>query len=92
MECWVPGSSADLDHIDRATIRNVTYEEDNAAFTYTGIWGNNTSPIFSGGGTTYTNADRATASLKFNGGSRLRMISVVISFERRLGGIPPGRY
>ncbi|KAJ2927990.1 hypothetical protein H1R20_g9115, partial [Candolleomyces eurysporus] len=50
-----------------ATIQNVTYQEDNPALSYTGEWGHNTSPAFSGGGTTYTNADRASASMRFNG-------------------------
>ncbi|TEB33891.1 hypothetical protein FA13DRAFT_1730166 [Coprinellus micaceus] len=50
-----------------ATIRNETYQEDNSAFSFTGEWGHNTSPAFSGGGTTYTNEDRATATLKFKG-------------------------
>jgi hypothetical protein len=53
--------------ISRATIRNETYQEDNSAFSFTGEWGHNTSPAFSGGGTTYTNEDRATATLKFKG-------------------------
>lgn len=50
-----------------ATIRNETYQEDNAAFSFSGEWGHNTSPAFSGGGTTYTNDDGATATLKFRG-------------------------
>ncbi|KAF6750364.1 hypothetical protein DFP72DRAFT_910902 [Ephemerocybe angulata] len=50
-----------------ATIRNVTFEEDNPAFSFTGEWGHNTSPAFSGGGTTYTHGDGATATFKFTG-------------------------
>lgn len=50
-----------------ATIRNVTYEEDSDAITYAGEWGSNTGPVFSGGGTTYTNDDGATATFRFNG-------------------------
>ncbi|KAF8983296.1 hypothetical protein BDQ17DRAFT_741085 [Cyathus striatus] len=50
-----------------ASVSNVTYEEDNKALTYTGVWGNNTGPVFSGGGTAYTNAEGASVSLTFNG-------------------------
>lgn len=50
-----------------ATVSNVTYEEDNPALTYTGQWGNNTGPVFSGGGTTFTNATNASVSLSFHG-------------------------
>lgn len=50
-----------------ATVQNKTYQEDDLAVTYTGTWGHNTSPAFSGGGTSYTNADQASASLSFYG-------------------------
>ncbi|KAF8154228.1 hypothetical protein B0H34DRAFT_81944 [Crassisporium funariophilum] len=50
-----------------ATVSNTTYEENNPALTYTGVWGNNTGPSFSGGGTAYTNGDRASVSLSFHG-------------------------
>ena len=48
-------------------MQNKTYQEDDPAVTYTGTWGHNTSPAFSGGGTSYTNADQASASLSFYG-------------------------
>ncbi|TFK36069.1 hypothetical protein BDQ12DRAFT_668015 [Crucibulum laeve] len=50
-----------------ATASNTTYEEDNTALTYSGKWGNNTGPDFSGGGTAFTNEDKASVSLSFHG-------------------------
>ncbi|KAG6901555.1 hypothetical protein C0995_010612 [Termitomyces sp. Mi166 len=50
-----------------ATVSNTTYEEDNVALKYSGTWSSNKSPNFSGGGTSYTNEDRATVSLSFHG-------------------------
>ncbi|KAG6896780.1 hypothetical protein C0992_006130 [Termitomyces sp. T32_za158] len=50
-----------------ATVSNTTYEEDNAALTYSGTWNRNKSPNFSGGGTSFTNEDKATVSLSFHG-------------------------
>lgn len=35
--------------------------------TYTGTWANNSSPIFSGGGTEYTQGDDASVSMSFHG-------------------------
>ncbi|KAG6898996.1 hypothetical protein C0993_001919 [Termitomyces sp. T159_Od127] len=50
-----------------ATVTNTTYEEDNAALKYSGTWNQNKSPNFSGGGTSFTNEDKATVSLSFHG-------------------------
>ncbi|KAJ7480584.1 hypothetical protein FB451DRAFT_1085772 [Mycena latifolia] len=50
-----------------ATVTNQTLEETDPALTYTGTWGSNKSPNFSGGGSTFTNADNASVSLSFNG-------------------------
>ncbi|KAG5337939.1 hypothetical protein C0989_008639, partial [Termitomyces sp. Mn162] len=52
-----------------ATVSNVTYEEDNPALIYKGTWSSNKSPNFSGGGTSYTNEDKAAVSLSFHGSS-----------------------
>ncbi|KAH7108275.1 hypothetical protein BKA62DRAFT_681711 [Auriculariales sp. MPI-PUGE-AT-0066] len=41
------------------------FEEGSAQ--YTGTWGNNTNPKFSGGGSTYTNGTGASATFKFQG-------------------------
>ncbi|KAJ7713000.1 hypothetical protein B0H16DRAFT_1678742 [Mycena metata] len=49
-----------------ATVANKTLEENNSALTYTGTWGSNKSPNFSGGGSTFTNADNASVSFSFN--------------------------
>ncbi|KIJ44171.1 hypothetical protein M422DRAFT_228862 [Sphaerobolus stellatus SS14] len=51
----------------KATVSNITYEEDDAAVKYTGQWESNTSPVFSGGGTSFTNEDKASVSLSFHG-------------------------
>jgi hypothetical protein len=51
----------------RAEVTNTTIEETDPRLKYTGVWGNNSSPFFSGGGTTFTNEDNASVSLKFNG-------------------------
>ncbi|KAJ7660454.1 hypothetical protein B0H17DRAFT_1095417 [Mycena rosella] len=50
-----------------ATVKNQTLEETDPALKYTGTWGSNKSPNFSGGGSTFTNADNASVSLTFNG-------------------------
>ncbi|KAK0504460.1 hypothetical protein EDD18DRAFT_1276388 [Armillaria luteobubalina] len=50
-----------------ATITNKTLEETDPSITYTGVWGNNTSPAFSRGGSTYTNENLASFSLNFQG-------------------------
>ncbi|KAJ7049563.1 hypothetical protein C8F01DRAFT_1183187 [Mycena amicta] len=49
-----------------ATATNHTLEETDANITYSGTWGNNKSPNFSGGGSTYTNEDNASFELQFN--------------------------
>ncbi|KAF9054145.1 hypothetical protein BJ165DRAFT_1337721 [Panaeolus papilionaceus] len=64
-----------LDYIDTtiqvappgATARNQTFEETSSAITYDGVWGNNTGPVFSGGGTTFTNGDGASFKFTFKG-------------------------
>ncbi|KAG6808171.1 hypothetical protein H0H92_005157 [Tricholoma furcatifolium] len=50
-----------------ATVSNMTYQEDSSALTYSGVWNSNRSPNFSGGGSAYTNEDKATVSLSFHG-------------------------
>ncbi|KAF8064396.1 hypothetical protein FPV67DRAFT_1504838 [Lyophyllum atratum] len=50
-----------------ATVKNTTYEEDNPALTYSGGWDSNKSSNFSGGGSAYTNQDKASVSLSFHG-------------------------
>ncbi|KAG6844168.1 hypothetical protein H0H87_009287 [Tephrocybe sp. NHM501043] len=50
-----------------ASVSNTTFEEDNSELKYSGVWNSNKSPNFSGGGTSYTNADKATVSLSFHG-------------------------
>ncbi len=52
---------------NRATVKNVTYEETSPAIKYSGEWGNNTSPFFSGGGSTYTEGDGASFEFTFQG-------------------------
>ena len=54
---------------DRATVKNQTLEEKDSSIKYSGTWGNNTSPAFSGGGSTYTNEDKASFELEFSGAS-----------------------
>ncbi|KAK7042692.1 hypothetical protein R3P38DRAFT_2891799 [Favolaschia claudopus] len=49
-----------------ATIKNQTVEETSSSLTFTGTWGHNTSPAFSGGGSTFTNGNNASFSLAFN--------------------------
>ena len=51
----------------RATVKNVTYEETSSAIVYNGTWGNNTSPFFSGGGSTFTDEDGASFEFTFEG-------------------------
>ncbi|KAJ7119812.1 hypothetical protein C8R44DRAFT_788889 [Mycena epipterygia] len=50
-----------------ATVANQTLEETDPALKYTGTWGSNKSPNFSGGGSTFTNADNASVALSFHG-------------------------
>ncbi|KAJ6584328.1 hypothetical protein B0H19DRAFT_1104723 [Mycena capillaripes] len=50
-----------------ATVKNQTLEETDSALTYSGTWGSNKSPNFSGGGSTFTNADNASVSFSFHG-------------------------
>ncbi|KAF4612336.1 hypothetical protein D9613_003937 [Agrocybe pediades] len=50
-----------------ATVKNVTFEEHDPAIKYTGTWGNNTGPVFSGGSTTFTNGENASFSFSFQG-------------------------
>ncbi|KAJ6624379.1 hypothetical protein B0H10DRAFT_737973 [Mycena sp. CBHHK59/15] len=50
-----------------ATVSNTTLEETDASLTYTGTWGSNKSPNFSGGGSSFTQADNASVSLSFHG-------------------------
>ncbi|KAK0221386.1 hypothetical protein IW262DRAFT_895121 [Armillaria fumosa] len=50
-----------------ATVTNKTLQETDSSITYTGVWGNNTSPAFSGGGSTFTNENLASLSLNFQG-------------------------
>ncbi|PPQ83210.1 hypothetical protein CVT25_004269 [Psilocybe cyanescens] len=50
-----------------ATVKNVTFEEHDPALSYTGTWGNNTSPAFSGGGSTFTSGDGASFTFSFHG-------------------------
>jgi hypothetical protein len=45
---------------------NTTLQETDSRITYKGTWDNNTNPLFSGGGTTYTNSD-ASFSFAFEG-------------------------
>ncbi|KAJ7786707.1 hypothetical protein B0H14DRAFT_2957842 [Mycena olivaceomarginata] len=50
-----------------ATVANQTLEETDTALKYSGTWGSNKSPNFSGGGSTFTNADNAKVSFSFHG-------------------------
>ncbi|KAH9476859.1 hypothetical protein JR316_0010775 [Psilocybe cubensis] len=50
-----------------STVKNVTFEETDPAINYTGVWGHNTSPAFSGGGSTFTSGDGASFSFSFHG-------------------------
>ncbi|KAF8305881.1 hypothetical protein DL93DRAFT_2089189 [Clavulina sp. PMI_390] len=52
-----------------SNVKNTTVEETDPALKYVGTWGNNKSPLFSGGGSTYTNEANATVTLNFNGSS-----------------------
>lgn len=45
---------------------NTTLQETDPSITYKGTWENNTNPLFSGGGTTYTNTD-SSFSFQFEG-------------------------
>lgn len=48
-------------------VTNTTVEETDSALTYVGTWGHNTSPLFSGNGSSYTNGVGASVSLSFKG-------------------------
>ncbi|KAK7696438.1 hypothetical protein QCA50_001095 [Cerrena zonata] len=50
-----------------ASVNNSTVQEDNSTLTYSGTWGSNKSGNFSGGGSSFTNGDGASVSLKFHG-------------------------
>ncbi|KAF7365659.1 hypothetical protein MVEN_00439500 [Mycena venus] len=50
-----------------ATVTNQTLEETDPSLKYSGTWGSNKSPNFSGGGSTFTNADKASVSFSFHG-------------------------
>jgi hypothetical protein len=50
-----------------ASVSNTTLQENDPSLTYTGTWDSNTSGNFSGGGSSYTNADNASVSFPFNG-------------------------
>ncbi|KAJ7618908.1 hypothetical protein DFH06DRAFT_1061764 [Mycena polygramma] len=50
-----------------ATVANQTLEETDSALKYSGTWGSNKSPNFSGGGSTFTNADNASVAFSFHG-------------------------
>ena len=54
---------------NRATAKNVTYEESDPAIRYggRGVWVNNSSPFFSGGRSRYTNGYGAFFELTFQG-------------------------
>lgn len=51
----------------RASVSNTTIQENDSSLSYTGTWGSNTSGNFSGGGSSYTNDDKASVSFPFNG-------------------------
>lgn len=51
----------------RAEIKSTIIEETDPALKFTGKWGHNTNPSFSGGGTTFTQEDNASVSLTFRG-------------------------
>lgn len=46
---------------------NTTVEDNSDRLVYTGLWESNSSPSFSGGTTSYTNATGASVQLTFNG-------------------------
>lgn len=50
-----------------ATLTNTTVEDNSSRLRYTGTWDSNTSPLFSGGSTSYTNVSGASVTLSFNG-------------------------
>ncbi|KIM82856.1 hypothetical protein PILCRDRAFT_459073 [Piloderma croceum F 1598] len=51
-----------------ASVKNTTVQETDSALTFNGNWTTNVfNPLFSGGGSKYTNADGATVSLSFYG-------------------------
>ncbi|KAH8826997.1 hypothetical protein DL96DRAFT_1226613 [Flagelloscypha sp. PMI_526] len=50
-----------------ATITNTTLEETDSRIKYSGKWSNNTSELFHGGGTMYTNENGASFELDFEG-------------------------
>jgi len=79
----------------RATVKNVTYEENDPALTFSGTWGKNTGPLFSGGGTTYTNQDQASFTFSFQGaGTSSKHLESLVDFlihAYRIGNLCPGR-
>lgn len=60
-------AGANVDNAVRATLTNTTVENDSERLAYTGHWDSNSSPVFSGGTTSYTNASGASVTLTFNG-------------------------
>lgn len=57
-----------MGYVGRATLTNYTIEDTNmTALTYSGIWGNNSNALFSGGTTHYTNDSDASVSFSFHG-------------------------
>lgn len=57
---------------------NSTVQEDNSTLTYSGTWGSNKSGNFSGGGSSFTNGDGASVSLKFHGTSPMNNVYCLI--------------
>jgi hypothetical protein len=55
------------DRSSRASVSNTTIEESDNTVVYSGKWDRNRSPNFSGGGTAYTQADKASVSFSFKG-------------------------
>ena len=62
----------------RATVTNNTVQEDNSTLTYSVTWGSNKSGNFSGGGSSFTNGDGASVSLKFHGMPSIRQVNIFL--------------
>jgi hypothetical protein len=78
----------------RANITNTTVVQTDPRLTYTGTWGNNTSPIFYGGKSTFTNS-ASSVSLTFEGQRALLntpVICVANGQIKRLNNLCVGRY
>ena len=63
----------------RATVTNNTVQEDNSTLAYSGTWGSNKSGNFSGGGSSFTNGDGASVSLKFHGMPSIKQVNIFLS-------------